>query len=151
MKPIFHYPLLIYFLIFTKALFTSSAKVFPLQTTENNEVSSANSFVFDKSSARSFMYIRNRNWPNVEPSGTYALTSAKEEDCPLSTTLCFLFLKKLNNKFNILSDVPFCFSLKIMPSIHFIKYSKNYNTFHNLRILYLRMLYILYTKKNKTL
>ena len=64
------------------------------------------------------MYIRNRRRLNVEPWGIHAITSAKEEICPLSTTPCFRFLKKLNNRFKILSDMPFCFSLSIMSSCH---------------------------------
>ena len=48
-----------------------------MQTTDNNEMSSASSFAFDKSSARSFMYIRNKSGSNVEPWGTHKL--AKEE------------------------------------------------------------------------
>ena len=90
--------------------------MFKLQTTQNNEVSTVNSLAFNNSSARSFMYIRNRSGPNVEPWGTHASTSASEEACPLSTTSCFLFLKKINNKLKMLSDKPFCFSLKIISS-----------------------------------
>ena len=82
-------------------------------------MSSANSLVFDTSSAKSFMYIRNRNGPNVETWKTHVLTSANGEVCPLSTTLCFLLLKKLNDKFKMLSDMPFCFNLKIMLS-HYV-------------------------------
>ena len=104
-------------------------------------MSSANYLAFDKSSERSFIYIRNRSGLNVKPWGTHALTSAKE--ILASTTLCFLFFEKLNNKFKILSDMPFLFSLKMMPSCH-TKCFKNYNTFDDLR-------YILYTKKNETL
>ena len=93
--------------------------MFTLLTTETNQGSSANSFAFDKSSMRLFMYIRSRNEPNVKPQETHALTSAKEEAFPSSATFCFLFLKKLNNEFKMLSDVPFCFSLQ-----QFIKYFK---------------------------
>ena len=73
--------------------------MFTLQTTENNEVSSVNSFAFDTSSARLFRCIRNKGRFNVKPLGTHAL--AKEEGCLLSTTLYFLFLKNLNNKFKM--------------------------------------------------
>ena len=69
----------------------------------------------DNPSVRSFMYIRNRSGPNMEPWRAPALTSAQEEACPLSTTPCFLFLQKLDNKFKGLS---FCFNLNIMPSCH---------------------------------
>ena len=78
----------------------------------------ANSFPFDKSSARSFMSFRNRTGPNVEPLGTHAVTWANEEACPLSTTFCALIIKKLYIKFKVFSDMPFCFSMKIMPSYH---------------------------------
>ena len=66
-------------------------------------MSSANSLAFGKFSAKAFMYIRNKTGPNVEPWGTHALTPTKEEACPLSTILCFLFVKKFNNKFKMLS------------------------------------------------
>ena len=36
-----------------------------------------------------------------------ALTTAQEEVCPLSTTFCFLFLKKMDNRFKRLQDMPF--------------------------------------------
>ena len=48
------------------------------------------------------MYIRNGSGPIVEPWRTHALTSAKEKSCPLSTTICFPFLRKLNNKLSII-------------------------------------------------
>ena len=82
-------------------------------------MSSANSFAFDdRPTARSFIYIKKRSGPSMEPWGTPALTSAQEEVCPLRTTLCFLFLKKFDNRFKRLPDIPFCFSLKIIPSCH---------------------------------
>ena len=92
--------------------------MFTLRTIENNEISSANRFAFDKSSMRPFMYIRNGSRVIVEPRQTHALTSAKERTCPLSTTLCFRLLKILNNKLKMLSDMPFCFTFKIMSSCH---------------------------------
>ena len=79
---------------------------------------------------------------SVEPWETHALTSVKEETCPLSSTPCFQFLKKLN-KFKMLSDVPFCFSFR-MSSCHTLsKCFKNWDTFDDLH-------YLLYKKKNKT-
>ena len=44
------------------------------------------------------MYLRNKSGPNVEPWGTHALA---KEAFPLSTTLYFLFLKKLHNKYKM--------------------------------------------------
>ena len=61
---------------------------------------------------------QNQKLAKCETLETHALTSAKEEAWPLNTTLCFLFLKKLNNEFKMLSDVPFCFSLHIMQLCH---------------------------------
>ena len=60
-------------------------------------MSAANSLMFDKSSLRLFMYIRSRSGPNVEPWGTHASRSAKEEASPLSDSF-----KKINNKFKML-------------------------------------------------
>ena len=42
--------------------------VFPLRKAENNEVPFANNFTFDeRPSARSFVYIKNRSGPGMEP------------------------------------------------------------------------------------
>ena len=82
-------------------------------------MSFANNFAFDeRPSAKSFIYIKNRSGPSLEPWGTPGLTSAQEEVYLLRTTLCFLFLKKIDNRFKRLPDMPFCFSLKIRPSCH---------------------------------
>ena len=53
----------------------------------------------------------------MEHWGTPVVTSVQEEDCLLRTTLCFVFLKKFNNRFKKSPDMPF-FSLKIRPSCH---------------------------------
>ena len=79
-------------------------------------MSSANNFAFEQRPlARSFLYIKNRSGPTMEPWGTPALRSAQEEVCPLRSTLCLLFLKKFDNSFKRLPDIPLCFSLKIRP------------------------------------
>ena len=83
--------------------------MFTLQTTQNNRVASPNSFAFDKTPARSF---RDKKGPNVKPWGNHALMSANEEASSLSTTFCFLFIKKLHIRFKILSDMSFYFSLR---------------------------------------
>ena len=89
-------------------------------------MSSANNFAFDdRPSARSFVYIKNSSGPSIDPSGAPALTSVQEEVCPLETTLCFLFLKKFDNKFKRLPDMPFCFNLKIIPSCHTLSKALN--------------------------
>ena len=82
-------------------------------------MSSANNFAFDEMPlARSFIYIKNRSGPSMEPWGTPSLTSDQEEVCPLRNTLCFLFLKIFDNRFKSFPDIPFCFSLKLRPSCH---------------------------------
>ena len=82
-------------------------------------MSSANNLAIDeRPSARSFIYIKNRSGPSMEPWGIPALTLAQEEVYPLRTTLCFLFLKKFDNRFKSLPDMPFSFSLKIRPLCH---------------------------------
>ena len=67
-----------------------------------------------------------------------------EETCPLSTTICFRFLKKLNHKFKMLSDIPFCVSFKIRSSCHTLSNALK-TTIH-------LMIYgILYTEKRRKL
>ena len=59
-----------------------------------------------------YIYIKKSSGPSLKPWGTPALTSAQEEVCPL----CFLFFKKFDYRFKRLPDIPFSFSLKIIPS-----------------------------------
>ena len=59
-----------------------------------------------------YIYIKKSSQPSMEPWGIPALASAQEEVSPL----CFLFLKKFDNRFKRLPDIPFCFSLKIITS-----------------------------------
>ena len=108
---------------------------------------SANNFAFDdRPSARSFIYITNSSGPSMEPWWTLTLTSAQEEVCLLSTTRYFLFLKKLDNRFKILQDMPFFFSLKIITLCHTLskaldmskKYTTNIKTFIKLLIYFKR-------------
>ena len=54
----------------------------------------------------------------MEPWGTPPLSLAQEEVYPLRTTLCFLFLKKIDKRFKKLLDMPFYFNLKVRPSCH---------------------------------
>ena len=67
----------------------------------------------------------------MEHGGTPVVTSVQEEDCPLRTSLCFVFLKKSNDRFKKSPDMPlFQFRNKtIMP--YFIKsyrYIEEYTT-----------------------
>ena len=59
-----------------------------------------------------YIYIKKSSGSSMKPWRTPALTSAQEEVC----TLCFLFFKKFDNRIKRLPDIPFCFSLKIIPS-----------------------------------
>lgn len=72
----------------------------------------------DKPPARLFICIRNKSGPSMEPSG---IPSTRDEVCPLTTTL-----KKLD-KFKRLSDMPFWFSLNIMPSSHTLSNDVSYS------------------------
>ena len=66
-----------YLLIFTKSLINSSVEMFTLWTIKNKEASTEISLAFDKSSARWFMYIRDRSRLIVKPWATHTLTTAK--------------------------------------------------------------------------
>ena len=41
--------------------------------------------------------------------------SCHEETCPFGITPCFLAFKKSDNTLTSLPEIPFCFSLKIIP------------------------------------
>ena len=82
-------------------------------------MSPANNFPFDKRlSVRSFVYIKNRSGPSLEPWGVPVWKSAQEDVCTLETTPCSPLLKKFVNRFKRLPDMPFCFSLKMIPLCH---------------------------------
>ena len=99
-------------LILAKSLFNSLADLDIFSTTENSDVSSANSFALDaKSSNKSFMYIRKSNGPRIEACGTPASIAVDEEYCPFRTTLCFPWYNKSFTIFNSLPDIPFSLSL----------------------------------------
>ena len=65
-----------------------------------------------------------------------------EETCPLSITICFRLLKKLNDNFKMLSDMPFCVSFKIMSSCHTLSNALK-------AAIHLMIYGILYTEKRK--
>ena len=63
-----------------RSLFNTTAEVLLLCTTENREVSSAKSFTVDSMfSDKSFMYIRKRSGPRIDPCGTPAFTGNHSE------------------------------------------------------------------------
>ena len=114
LKLIFHWNAHLF--IFAKSLFSSRAEI-KSQTTENKDVSSASSLVFeDNPSEKSLIYIKNNNGPSMEPWGIPALTSGQSETCPFNKTLCFLFLRRSYKRFSKLPDIPFCFNSKMRPS-----------------------------------
>ena len=81
--------------------------------TENNDVSSANSFAFKDNTDKSLIYIKNNNGSSMEPWGTPALTSDQYETFPFNKTLSFLFLKNSWERFSKLPDISFRFNLKM--------------------------------------
>ena len=111
-KLIFHWNAHLF--IFAKSLFSSRAEALLSWITENKDVSSANSLVFeDNLSDRSLIYIKNNNGPSMDPWGTRALISDKSDTYPFNKTLCFLFLRKSHKRFSKLPDIPLCFNLKM--------------------------------------
>ena len=85
--------------------------------TENREVLPAKILVREnKASAKSLIYIKNNNGPKMEPWGAPALTLVHEEDYPLNTTHCFLFVKNYFKTFNKLLDIPLSCTLNTRPS-----------------------------------
>ena len=58
------------------------------ETIENKEVSSANNLTFDfRSVAKSFMYIKKKRGPKIDPCGTPARIHSQSEVFPLRVTL----------------------------------------------------------------
>ena len=97
-------------LIFFKSLLSSFVEVVMSCVTENRDVSPANNFVLEGSSPnKSFLYIKNNNDPKMEPWWTSAVTFRHTD---VWITLCFLSLKKLDERSKRLSDIPFCDNLK---------------------------------------
>ena len=93
-------------LIFLRSSFSSLADKSTSWVTENKDAPPANSFTLDdKLSDRSL----------IDACGTPAFTPAQAETWLLSTTLCFLLLKKSLTIFNKPPEMPFCCSLKISP------------------------------------
>ena len=54
----------------------------------------------------------------MEPWGTPALTFFHVENCPLRITRCFVSFKKSRKRFSKFPDMPFRYSLKMIPSCH---------------------------------
>ena len=78
---------------------------------------SKNSFALDvKLSDESFIQIKNNNEPRKDLCGTPTWTLVHDKFWPLSITLCFLLLKKLDKMWKSSPEMPFCFNLKISPS-----------------------------------
>ena len=85
LKLIFHWNAHLVF--FVKSLFSSRVEVLLSWITENKDVLSAKSLVFeDNPSDKSLIYIKNNNGPSMEPWGTPALTSDQSGTCPFDKT-----------------------------------------------------------------
>ena len=75
-------------------------------------ISSAKSLTFDiKLFGRSFMYVKNRNGPKIDPCSTPALISSQWEFWPLSKTLWYLLSRKLWKSVSKLLETPIAFNL----------------------------------------
>ena len=63
---------------------------------KNKDVSSADHLAFEDNPSDNFLiYIKNNNWPRIEPWETPALASDQSGTCPFNKSLCFLFLSKV--------------------------------------------------------
>lgn len=78
---------------------------------ENKGVSLANTSTFDDSHLINHYRViennKNNRGPRIDPSGTPAVTSAQEEACALSTSLCFLFFENSATIFRSFIGIPF--------------------------------------------
>ena len=91
-----HFPLMSSFRYFFKSLFRWYWDKLTSFTTEKREVSSAKSFaVEERLLLRSFIYIKKRRGPKMDPWGTPAVTGSHLDDWPFKTTLWNLWLRKL--------------------------------------------------------
>ena len=90
----------------------SLAAEFGSCTIVKSEVSSAKSFTLQlKFSVKSFMYIKKKRGPKIEPCGTPAEIFLQLEDCPFKTVLCFLSDKKLRRSNSRFPEIPHLLSL----------------------------------------
>ena len=100
-------------------MFSSFAEVAMSCVTETRDVSSASNFALeDRSPVKSFMYIKNNNSPKMEHLGAPAVTFHHPDVWPFRRILCFLSLKKLDQRSTRLPDIPFCDNLKRRPLCH---------------------------------
>ena len=98
--------------IFSMSSLRSLAEVLISWTTENREMSSANSLVHF-----SDQYLTNNKGPRIDPWGTTALTSAQDEQWLFKTTLRFL-LRRDSRKILMISPL---LPLKKRPSCNKFK------------------------------
>ena len=99
---------------FARSSFNSFAEVSTLKTTESSDLSSAKSFALeDKSFVKSLIYIKNRSDLKVDPC---CINISPWRKSTFKSTLYFLHFRKSFIKLRSLSEIPFCFSLKIRSS-----------------------------------
>ena len=133
-----HFPFKSPVTISSKSSLRSLAEVLISLTTENREVSSANSLhSLLRPSDKSLIYVKNKKSARIDPWGTPALTSGQNEHWPFKTTFCFLLWKKSSKMFMISLLIPFWRSLKIRPSCHTCQKPLKYKKIsHELQVLY---------------
>ena len=91
-----HFPLISPFRYFFKPLIRWNSGELTSFTIQKREVLSAKSFVVEERLLlRSFIYIKKRRCPKIEPWGTPAVTGSHVDDWPFETTLWNLWLRKL--------------------------------------------------------
>ena len=57
----------------------------------------------------------------LSPMGAPDLTTEQSQTFPVNKTPCSLFLKNYHERFVKLTNIPFCFNLKMGPSPNFVK------------------------------
>ena len=83
---------------------------------QNKDVSFAYNFAFDDMPlARSLISTKKQRGTNIDLWRIPSLTPVHEESCPFKVNLCFLSFKKSDKTLSILPEMPFCFSLRIIP------------------------------------
>ena len=91
--------------------------MFTSWTTDYNDVSSAKKFaLLVKLSNKPFRKIKNSNGSRIDRCRPPAWAMLHDKFWLLSTTLCFLLLKKSDKMQRSSPEMLFCFNLKISPS-----------------------------------
>ena len=93
-------------------------------------VSSANNLIFNfKSVAKSFIYLREKRGPKIDPCDTRSRIHSQSEVFPIRVTLWTLSLKRFLINLSRFPLTPFCFNLNNKSSYHSL--SKAFDTSKN--------------------